>query len=105
MAKKTRNLGVGTLTVLKAVRDGHAYGLEIMAATDQPSGTVYPALGRLEERGLVTAHWESGATARKEARPRRRYYRITASGSEELAAAIARLWELSAPGSPGHAGT
>jgi len=105
MAKKTRNLGVGTLTVLKAVREGHAYGLEIMAATDQPSGTVYPALGRLEERGLVTAHWESSATARKEARPRRRYYRITASGSEELTEAIARLWALSAPASPGTAGT
>ena len=105
MAKNPRNLGFGTLAVLKAVRDGHAYGLEIMAATDQPSGTVYPALGRLEERGFVTAHWESGSTARKEARPRRRYYRITANGSQELAAALTRLLALNAPFAPRHAGT
>ena len=105
MAKKPRNLGFGTLAVLKAVRDEHAYGLEIMAATDQPSGTVYPALGRLEERGFVTAHWESGSTARKDARPRRRYYRITANGSKELAAALIRLSALSAPFTPRHVGT
>ena len=105
MGKKPRSLGLGTLSVLKAVRDKHAYGLEIMAATDQPSGTVYPALGRLEERGFVTAHWESNSTARKEARPRRRYYRITANGSKELAAALTRLSALSAPFTPRHAGT
>ncbi len=105
MAKKPRNLGVGTITVLQAVRDGHAYGLEIMAATGQPSGTVYPALGRLEERGFATAHWESSATARKEARPRRRYYRITTDGSEELATAFARLSALSASLNPRHAGS
>lgn len=104
MAKKPRSLGLGTLAVLKGVREGHAYGLEIMAATGQPSGTVYPALGRLEERGFVTAHWESSSTARKEARPRRRYYRITANGSKELAAALARLLALNAPFTPRHAG-
>ncbi len=95
--KKPRNLGVGTLAVLKAVRDGSEYGLKIMEATGQPSGTVYPALGRLEERGFVSAHWESDSAARKEARPRRRYYRITADGSAELTAAFARLAALSAP--------
>ena len=104
MAKKPRSLGLGTLEVLKAVRDGHAYGLEIMTATGQPSGTVYPALGRLDERRFVTAHWESQSTARREARPRRRYYRITASGSEELTAALARLSALNAPFTPKHAG-
>ncbi len=97
MAKKPRSLGLGTLAVLKAVCDGPAYGLEIMAATGQPSGTVYPALGRLEERGFVTTHWESNATARKEARPRRRYYRITAAGSKELVAALTRWSALNAP--------
>ncbi len=102
MAKKTRSLGFGTLAVLKGVRDGHAYGLEIMTATGQPSGTVYPALGRLEERGFVTAHWEASSTARKEARPRRRYYRITGTGSKELAAALSRLSAL-APFTPKHA--
>ena len=105
MGKRPRSLGLSTVAVLKAVRDGHGYGLEIMAATVQPSGTVYPALGRLEERGFVTAHWEPNSTARKEARPRRRYYRITANGCRELAAALTRLLALSAPFTPKHAGT
>ncbi len=105
MAKKPRSLGLGSLAVLKAVRDGHTYGLEIMEATDQPSGTVYPALGRLEERAFVSAHWESNAAARREARPRRRYYRITPNGSKELAAALSRLSALSAPFTPRHAAT
>ncbi len=104
MTKKTRGLGLATLAILKAVRDGHGYGLEIMAATGQPSGTVYPALGRLEKRGFVTAHWESRATARKDARPRRRYYKITLSGSRELAGALARVSALSAQVTPRPAG-
>ena len=104
MPKKTRGLGLATLEILKAVHDDHGYGLEIMAATGQPSGTVYPALGRLEERGFVTAHWESRATARKEARPRRRYYKITPSGSRELAGALARVSALSAHVTPRPAG-
>ena len=41
-------------------------------------GTLYKALGRLEERGLLASHWEEPAAA--EGRPRRRLYVLTAEG-------------------------
>ena len=42
-----------TALVLQALLDGHHHGFDIMDATGLPSGTVYPALGRLERDGLV----------------------------------------------------
>jgi len=41
-------------------------------------GTLYKALGRLEEFGLLTSHWEDAAAA--EGRPRRRQYELTGQG-------------------------
>ena len=43
-------------------------------------GTLYKALGRLEEFGLLTSHWEDGDAA--EGRPRRRLYELTNRGAE-----------------------
>jgi PadR family transcriptional regulator, regulatory protein PadR len=43
-------------------------------------GTLYKALGRLEEFGLLTSRWEDGAAA--EGRPRRRLYDLTERGAE-----------------------
>jgi PadR family transcriptional regulator PadR len=45
---------------------------------DLPEGTVYPALHRLERRGLLKSAW-SQAEGR-----RRRVYRLTAGGRREL---------------------
>jgi PadR family transcriptional regulator, regulatory protein PadR len=45
---------------------------------DLPEGTVYPALHRLERRGLLKSAWTT-----VEGR-RRRVYRLTASGRREL---------------------
>jgi PadR family transcriptional regulator PadR len=42
-------------------------------------GTLYKALGRLEERGLLTSAWEDAAAA--EGRPRRRLYELTGEGA------------------------
>src|SRR3712207_9298297 len=42
-------------------------------------GTLYKALGRLEEFGLLTSRWEDAAAA--EGRPRRRLYVLTAEGA------------------------
>ena len=42
-------------------------------------GTLYKALGRLEERGLLSSHWEDPTVA--EGRPRRRLYALTAEGA------------------------
>ncbi len=41
-------------------------------------GTLYKALGRLEEFGLLTSRWEDPAAA--EGRPRRRLYELTSQG-------------------------
>ncbi len=42
-------------------------------------GTLYKALGRLEEFGLLTSRWEE-AEATTEGRPRRRLYELTGEG-------------------------
>ena len=41
-------------------------------------GTLYKALSRLEERGLLSSRWENAAAA--EGRPRRRLYELTGKG-------------------------
>lgn len=91
-----RSLGATTLQILAAVRDGRNYGLDIVAHTGLPSGTVYPALGRLSERGLVRSRWEDPDVAEAEARPRRRYYELTAEGAGRLAEGTARIADLAA---------
>jgi PadR family transcriptional regulator, regulatory protein PadR len=50
-------------------------------------GTLYKALGRLEERGLLTSRWEDTAAA--EGRPRRRLYELTGQGIRAAEQAIA----------------
>lgn len=52
-------------------------------------GTLYKALGRLTERGLLEARWEDAVAAEAEGRPRRRLYRVTGAGALALAEAAA----------------
>lgn len=89
-----RSLGYATLAVLRAILDGAGYGLDIMERTGLPSGTVYPTLGRMEKRGYLQARWENEAEARREGRPRRRYYRLTEAGRDAVRAAIREYGEL-----------
>jgi DNA-binding PadR family transcriptional regulator len=86
-----RSLGITSLQILGAVRDGVAYGLDIVTHTGMPSGTVYPTLGRLKKSGLVRATWEDQAIAEREGRPRRRYYALTADGARALSEGAARM--------------
>ena len=74
---------IGAL-VLHTIRSGQRYGFQIMAATELPSGTVYPALQRLEKAHLIRSQWEKAALARAEQRPTRKYYRVTADGELAL---------------------
>jgi PadR family transcriptional regulator, regulatory protein PadR len=76
--------------LLKALSLGYQFGFEIMEATGLPSGTVYPALRRLERDGLVSSNWEAEAEATKEQRPARRYYELTRAGKEAGLAAAKR---------------
>ena len=50
-------------------------------------GTLYKALARMTEAGLLTAEWEDHAPAEAEGRPRRRLYRVSGEGAKALAAA------------------
>jgi DNA-binding PadR family transcriptional regulator len=89
-----RQLGYATVAILRAVRDGYGYGTDIMERTGLPSGTVYPTLSRMDERGYLRSRWEERETADAERRPRRRYYRLTPSGKGALDAAMRRLAAL-----------
>lgn len=80
--------------VLHALARGHRYGFDLLQQTGLTSGTVYPALERLERLGFARSRWEDARHARAEKRPPRRYYEITRDGKIELAAAIERYKSL-----------
>jgi PadR family transcriptional regulator PadR len=82
------------VTVLHAIARGFEYGFDVIDETGLPSGTVYPALSRLERDGLVRSDWEQIETARAEKRPPRRYYRVTAPGVRALDEALKRYRAL-----------
>jgi PadR family transcriptional regulator PadR len=81
--------------ILKALSLGYQFGFDIMEVTGLPSGTVYPALRRLERDGLVSSNWEAEEEAVKEQRPARRYYTLTRQGREAELAATKRYPLLS----------
>ncbi len=86
--------------ILQAISVGYGYGFSIMEATGLPSGTVYPAMRRLERDQLIHSHWEKQSIADAELRPPRRYYRLTAAGRPMLEASRRRyplLAKLAAP--------
>jgi DNA-binding PadR family transcriptional regulator len=83
-------LSYTALFVLQALAQGHRFGFDIMDATGLPSGTVYPALRRLEAGGLVMSAWEERRSARQANRPRRRYYQLTGPGRDQLREGKAR---------------
>lgn len=87
-------LGTAQIKVLEAVAGGTGYGFDIMDHTGLASGSVYPALSKLEKSGFVRSRWESAAVARREKRPPRRYYETTAAGLEALAEALAEARDL-----------
>ncbi|HXR77149.1 MAG TPA: helix-turn-helix transcriptional regulator [Bryobacteraceae bacterium] len=76
--------------ILRTVDCGYRYGFDIMDVTGLPSGTVYPALRRLERDGLVAGKWEDESIALAEERPARRYYRTTRAGRQSLVLLIER---------------
>jgi DNA-binding PadR family transcriptional regulator len=85
-----KGLSLGTVMVLHALARGRAYGFDVMEETGLSSGTIYPALDRLETLGLARSEWEDPRSAQAEKRPPRRYYRITPEGAEALQEALER---------------
>jgi PadR family transcriptional regulator len=93
--------GVARLLAVLVVEPSEwRYGLDLMRATGQPSGSLYPMLTRLETAGWLDAEWEDIDPA-VEGRPARRCYRLTPDG---LALARTELAELSAQLNPGRLG-
>ena len=76
--------------ILQAVRAGHIYGYMVMETTGLASGTVYPALRRLEQEELIGSQWEHQSIADAALRPARKYYRLTRSGEALLEASRKR---------------
>lgn len=74
------------LLVLSVLADGEAHGYVLIeelrrrsaGAFDLPEGTVYPALHRLEEAGLLGSSWSADGGRR------RRIYRLTRRGRAAL---------------------
>lgn len=77
--------------ILHALDSGYRYGFDVMAVTGLASGTVYPALRRLEESALVASKWERQSVAQQELRPARKYYELTRNGGLALLEAQKRF--------------
>jgi PadR family transcriptional regulator, regulatory protein PadR len=86
---KTANILPGTLDmlILQAVslKPLHGYGVLLRIrqisgdALEIPQGSLYPALYRLEHRGLIAAEWGQSENNR-----RAKYYTLTAAGRRRL---------------------
>jgi len=91
--------GTLEMLVLKALARGplHGYGVaEWIEQTSQQAlkveeGALYPALHRLELRGLLKAEWGASENNR-----RAKFYRVTAEGRKRLEAESQRWARLSA---------
>ena len=76
--------------ILQAIHCGFVYGYNVMEVTGLPSGTVYPAMRRLEQDGLIRSQWERQSIAEEELRPARKYYKLTPAGKTTLDASRKR---------------
>jgi DNA-binding PadR family transcriptional regulator len=76
--------------ILSVLDRGDAHGLEILRRLEEAGcgalrlkeGSLYPALYRLENAGLIAAEWEEETKGRRGAR--RRIYHLTRSGAKAL---------------------
>lgn len=77
-----------TPLVLAILAEGDSYGYAILKRVRELSGgklewtdgMLYPVLHRLERSGLIESRWEESESGR-----RRKYYRVTEAGREQLA--------------------
>jgi PadR family transcriptional regulator, regulatory protein PadR len=78
-------------TLLSGPAHGHAIAKHIQRTSEEllqvETGSLYPALHRLEARGWISASWEPSTTG-----ARARLYRLTARGRKQLAAEQSK-WE------------
>jgi PadR family transcriptional regulator, regulatory protein PadR len=87
--------GTLDLLILKVAALGPVHGYAIAQRLEQvsrqvvqvPQGSLYPALHRLENRGLLAAEWQETDTGREA-----KFYRLTRRGRAQLEAEAAD-WE------------
>ena len=84
--------GVLEYCVLATIGDGEMYGLDIAGGLQRrglltSEGTLYPLLARLRRNGLVETSWRESSQGAP-----RRYYTLTGTGRESLAA-FAGVWK------------
>jgi PadR family transcriptional regulator PadR len=90
--QRNRSLSAQAISVLRALAAEPSrwrYGYDLATEVRLKSGSLYPILVRLADRGLLEATWEAGP----QGRPPRHLYRLTGAGREYLAA-------LPAPAAP-----
>ena len=79
-------------TLMGAPKHGHAIAKHIQHTSQDllqvETGSLYPALHRLEAKGWVAASWELSDKGK-----RARYYRLTPAGRKQLAAEQSK-WEM-----------
>lgn len=79
-------------TLQWGAQHGHGIGQAIRHSSADllhiERGSLYPALHRLEEQGLVASEWKASELNR-----RAKYYRLTAAGKKQLAAEHSK-WNL-----------
>lgn len=94
--KRRRAPSAQTIEVLRALgADPNAwrYGYDLGAEVGLKSGSLYPILIRLAERGLLDATWEPGPPGK----PPRHMYRLSGAGVDALAALPAKHAPASRP--------
>lgn len=77
---------IAILGALAAEPGTWRYGYELVTRLAMNSGSLYPILMRLSERGFLDARWETDA---RPGRPARHMYRLTADGVD-----YARSWAI-----------
>jgi len=88
--------GTLDMLILQTLQWGPQHGHGVGQAIRQSSaelllierGSLYPALHRLEARGLISSEWKASETNR-----RAKYYRLTKAGKEQLVAEQSK-WKL-----------
>jgi DNA-binding PadR family transcriptional regulator len=85
---RTRAPSQQTIRLLEAFATAPSvwrHGYDLMTEVRVSSGSLYPILARLADRGLLESSWDTSA----EGRPPRHLYRLTALGEQEAARAEA----------------
>lgn len=87
MSKTELVKGSTEVIILSLLSENAMYGYELAQRIENESegflrfreGTLYPALKKLENQGLVESYWQDSTEG-----PRRKYYKITTTGNKVL---------------------